>query len=207
MAVAGSLLAALLAYPIFASGASVRRRAGSPISRPVADTSGRTQAWLAGFELFASSPVFGVGLGRWEERRSWTSWPTTGTSRFWLSLGLSGSYVDAVHWRDTGRAQSSVAAGSKRRLSVLVVWLAASLTLSPPTLYRMTGPVLIVVAAAGVADWARGRRPSAGTCWRQPRLQRAGIGHLVPDDCSATRDTGVDDCRPVTRFAEEPPCS
>ena len=162
LAVAGSLLAALLAYPIFAEWRFGETSGGIADLSQVADTSGRTQAWLAGFELFASSPVFGVGLGRWQETASVDIVAHNWYVQVLAELGLVGFVMWALFIGATLVALSRVSRPARSvGLSVLVVWLAASLTLSPPTLYRMTGPVLIVVAAACVADWARGRRSTA----------------------------------------------
>ena len=62
LAVAGSSLLAILAYPIFVQWRFGETSAGLADLSMAVDSSGRTEAWSAGLDLFVSSPIFGVGF-------------------------------------------------------------------------------------------------------------------------------------------------
>jgi O-antigen ligase len=178
IAIAGLSLAVVLTYPVFSDW----RFEGDEIraSASLASAAGRTEAWIAGVDTFLSSPLFGIGLGRFGEGSPGGMLAHNWYVQILAELGVVGFVIWALFIGATvaalrGRPRPARATG----YAVLAVWLVASLTLSSPQEFRTTGAVLITIAAACVALWpARDREAEMSTIAPVPRsgLPRIGAG-------------------------------
>ena len=142
---------ALLAYPAFSAWRFSDVNPGEAANLVTAG--GRTDAWTSGLESFLSSPVFGIGLGRFQD--------TSGgiAAHNWYvqvlaELGLVGMLIwglfivaAAVALRHRVRPARIVG------YSMLATFVVASMSMSPPTSFRLAGPMLISIAAAIAAVW------------------------------------------------------
>ena len=152
LAVVALAVAVMVGYPIFLAW-----RFGSGVDggiTTVAETSGRLDTALPGLAMFAKSPLFGVGLGRYIEES-----PIGLSSHNWYITVLAEmGIVGVVLWvlflgslaiglRGTSSSARTVG------YSVMATWMIASVTLDVPAAYQVTGPVLIVLALALVARW------------------------------------------------------
>ena len=157
-AVAVVALMVVVAYPIFAEWRFGADSGDTGLST-AADASGRVGAWESGLRLFASSPLFGIGYGQFIEAADVGIGAHNWYVQVLAELGLVGFALWALFIAATFMTLRTRAEPARRvGYSVLVVWMAASLTLTPPIVFRMTGPVLAIVAAACVAVWASDRR-------------------------------------------------
>ena len=160
------VLIAVVAWPMFAEV----RYAGRPelssggLSSQL-ETSDRTGAWLAGTDVFLSSPVFGVGWGRLVEE----SERGIAAHNWYITILAETGIVGFLLW---ALFILAIAVALRRRTlearmvgySVLAAWLVASLFIEAPVVYGSAGPVLIVLAAALFGEWSpRAPEPSATT--------------------------------------------
>lgn len=151
-------------------------------------TAGRAGAWFSGADLFASSPLFGVGFGQFRDESSVGIAAHNWYVQVLAELGIAGFalwalFTAAILLALRRKSKPARAVG----YPVLVVWMVAGLSLAPPTAFEVTGPVLIIVAAASVAVWVPGEiaaraTASGGRGPERPRLavtarssRRAGI--------------------------------
>lgn len=155
MVTATLVFVVVLAFPFFSDA---RFGPGSGIAEAglsgQLEASGRIDVWLDGLDLFASSPVFGIGFGRFADES-----PTGLLAHNWyISVLAEGGIVGFVLWflfigaillalRRTSHAARTVG------YSVMATWLVASLFLEVPQEWRPTGLVVFSVAAALTADW------------------------------------------------------
>lgn len=149
------VLTAAVAYPVFSAW-----RFGEEAPSSVTDTAGRAEAWQEAVQVFASSPLFGIGFGRFQEEASVGIAVHNWYVEVLAELGLTGFILWSLF------SLAAVLALRRRPLpartigySILAVWMVAGLTLSPPTAFAVTGPVLMTLAAAVAADWRPTRRP------------------------------------------------
>ena len=120
-----------IAYPIFSDW---RFDGDAPASvAGISTAAGRTEAWSAAGDIFASSPLFGVGLGRFMEESPGGIAAHNWYVQVLAELGIVGFIIWSLFMvavvlalRKRPRPARSVG------YSVLVVWLVASLTMSPP---------------------------------------------------------------------------
>ncbi len=159
-AVAAILLLGVALWPLFAE---LRYGTDSGLARAGVssqlENSGRTGAWIAGLEVFQSSPLVGVGWGRLVEEASTGiaahNWyiavlAETGITGFILWMLFIVASVLALR----RRPQAAQTVG----FSVLATWMVAALFIEVPVVYGSAGLVLIVLAAAIASDWTpRGR--------------------------------------------------
>lgn len=148
-------LVALVAYPLFAD---VRFGASEGLSdaslRAQLEASGRVNTWLAGIELFLSSPLFGIGIGQYVEASPVGIAP----HNWYLGILAEGGIVGFGLW---ALFIASVLLALRRSshpaqtvgYAVIATWLVASVFLDTPRFYRPTGLVMFAVAAALAADW------------------------------------------------------
>ena len=135
------------------------------VSSTQLEASDRTGAWLAGTDVFLSSPVFGVGWGRLVEE----SERGIAAHNWYITLLAETGIVGFLLWALFILA--IVVALRRRSLearmvgySVLAAWMVASLFIEAPVVYGSAGPVLIVLAAALLAEWrSRAPEPSSTT--------------------------------------------
>ncbi len=168
MSIAALTLVVVIAYPAFSDW----RFGGDDVgaSSGISTAGGRVGAWSAGGELFASSPLFGIGLGRFGEES-----PGGISAHNWyvqvlVELGIVGFilwslFIAATVMALRGRPRSARSVG----YSVLVVWMVASLTMSPQQEFRLTSSILIAIAAAATALWTPARREIETPTLRGPQ--------------------------------------
>ena len=159
-AVATILLVGVVAWPLFAEQryGSSSGLAGAGVSSQLED-SGRTGAWLAGLEVFQSSPLIGIGWGRFVEEASsgiaahnWYIAVLAETGIVGFLLWMLFIVASVLALRTKPRAAQTVG------YSVLATWMVAALFIEVPVVYGSAGLVLIVLAAAIASDWTpRGR--------------------------------------------------
>lgn len=182
MTIAGLVLIVAGAYPAFSEW---RFGEDGASARALTDTAGRTDAWWDGLELFSSSPLFGIGFGRFQEEASVGIAAHNWYVQVLAELGLAGFVLWclfnlAIILALARRPWAARLVG----YPILAVWMIASLSLSPPTAFVVSGPVLIAVAVAVVADWGpRGpatESPGGRTLvpiGRPPRHARPDVDH------------------------------
>ncbi len=155
-AVATMVLVIVIAYPLFTEWRFGANEEGARIGLSTeADSSGRVGAVLAGQELFLSSPLFGIGFGRFLEESSIGIVAHNWYMSVAAELGITGIVLWALFIVAVALALSRTSRSARTvGYSALAAWMVASLTLEVPTAYQVTGPVLIIVAAACVGDWA-----------------------------------------------------
>ena len=126
----------------------------------------RLETVLRGPALFATSPIFGVGLGEY--------WNITGdASHNWFMLVLAEQGMVGITLM--GLAIIAVLRGLMRRaldpravgMGVLVVFLTGGMFLEPMSATQWAIPAMIILAAAFVAHWDPTTSP------RPPTVQRA----------------------------------
>lgn len=145
----------ILAYPLFSDArfGESGTMAGVGLTTQL-ESAGRIGTWLAGIDLFWSSPVFGVGFGQYVEASSAGIAPHNwyigvlaegGIVGFGLWMLLIGAMLRSL--RRTSHPAQTIG------YAVIATWLVASLFLDTPRFYRPTGLVLFAVAAALSANW------------------------------------------------------
>lgn len=120
----------------------------------------RAQAGLAGLQLFASSPLFGVGFGHYNT----LSTPIVGdqavtfSHNWYLSVLAEQGAAGAILWSlllltAVVRLRSRALFPRSVGLAVLAVYAVGSLFAEPPTSFQASGMALLVLVAAMVSDW------------------------------------------------------
>ena len=173
--VAAALLVVTLAYPAFTEwrfGADVDD--ASLGFGAEEDASGRINSVAASQELIESSPLFGIGYGRFSEEASTGDAAHNWYANVLAEMGMSGgvmwaSFIVALLMALRRRPQSARTVG----YSVLAAWMVGSLFLELPMDYQTTGPVLISLGAACVARWAPRPREDTEAAIRAPRSRNA----------------------------------
>ncbi len=178
LAAAGLAFGALLAYPVFSAWRFEDVDPG--VAGNVVTAGGRIDAWASGFESFVSSPVFGIGLGRFQDASGGI------TAHNWYvqvlaELGLAGIviwglFILAATFALKDRSLPARVVG----YSMLVAFMVASMSMSPLTNFRLAGPILISIAAATVARWLPepGERDGFDRLW--PRSPAPSSVELAP---------------------------
>ncbi len=120
----------------------------------------RVQAGLAGLQLVASSPLFGVGFGHYH----FLSAPIVGdqavtfSHNWYLQVLAEQGAVGAVLWvllllATVVRLRSRPRFPRLVGLAVFVVYVVGSLFAEPPTSFQTSGFALLVLVAALASDW------------------------------------------------------
>ena len=175
---------ALVVYPLYLewrlmADAGVLTPAQQSIVLQGSDAS-RLAAALAGPQIFATSPVFGVGFGHYPllsgrfvgypiESHNWymNVLAEQGLVGIVLWLGMLGAL--ALRLRRSAPAARSVG------LAVLVTYAVGSIFLQPPLSVQTSAFAAIVVVAALTGDWSRlrglatQRPPPISNAWQPPR--------------------------------------
>lgn len=148
-------LVAAMAWPMFAEVRYAGRPAlaGAGLSSQL-ESSDRTGAWIAGIDVAASAPLFGVGWGRLVE----ASESGIAAHNWFITILAETGIVGFLLW--TLFIVAVVLALRRRSLeartvgySLLAAWMVASLFIEAPAVYGSSAPVLIVLAATLVSVW------------------------------------------------------
>ena len=174
VAVLGSTAALfVVGYPIFAdarfgdSGSNV----GSGLVGQLA-SSGRLANWLDGLDLFSSSPIFGIGFGRFSQEtfsglaaHNWFVEVLAELGIVGLTLWLLFTFALVLELAHSTWAARTVG------FAVLAAWVVGSLSIEIPKVYQISAPVLITVAAALSASWWEARLDESPT--NRPTVARS----------------------------------
>jgi hypothetical protein len=155
--VAGAaLVIATVVYPAFADWrfGSAAEDATLGLSAR-ADSSGRITAFLASQDLIASSPLIGIGFGRFVEESSTGDAAHNWYANVLAEMGLVGgvlwaAFIVALLLALRRRPRPAQVVG----YPVLAAWMVASFFLELPMDYQSSGLVLITLAAALASDWS-----------------------------------------------------
>jgi O-antigen ligase len=160
--VAAILISGLLLYPAFSEWRFGEDNADAGLGLAAdADSSGRVGAVVASAEVIASSPVFGVGFGRFAIESATGDAAHNWYANVLAELGVIGSilwacFIVALVLALRRRPTWARSVG----FGVLAAWMAGSLFLEIPMDYQASGPVFMILAAACVAEWpTRGAAP------------------------------------------------
>ena len=163
-ATAALAILALVAYPLYlewrlAADAGVLTRAQQAIVLQGSDAS-RLAAALAGPQIFATSPILGVGFGHYPLLSGrFVGYPIE-SHNWYMNVLAEQGLVGIVLWIGmlggiAHRLVRSAAAERSVGLAVLVTYAVGSVFLQPPLSVQTSAFAVIIVVAALIGDWSR----------------------------------------------------
>ena len=164
LALALIAFAALVAYPLFVEFrlAVLTGDTGSSVHGIMAHSdAGRLSAVMSGPSIWVTSPIFGVGFGRYQFANAEILGNGGGqvAHNWYMTVLAEQGLIGIMLW---GLLLIAVAVALYRRptvprtvgLAVFATVLAGFMFLSPPTAYQSSALAAFVIAAALVADWS-----------------------------------------------------
>ena len=181
-AASGALAVVIVGYPLFLES-RLTTEAGSVSATAAAELAssdeGRLSAILAGPELFAMSPVFGIGFGQYKYMSALVTEQGAGlVAHNWYGTVLAEQGIlGIVLWL---AMLVGVAAWLRSRpprprligLAMLGAGIVGCMFLEPPTSFQTSTVVMVTLTAALVADW--GGDPGTTDTQDERTPQRAG---------------------------------
>jgi O-antigen ligase len=181
-AVTFALAVVIVGYPLFVEFRLTTERGAASsevLGELNASDEGRLDAILAGPELFATSPIFGVGFGQYQYASASLSGATEGlVAHNWYGTVLAElGLVGIVLWLAILLTVSRWLRRRPKRprsigFAVFGAFTVGCLFLQPPTSFQLSTLPIIAIAAALLADWGEGDAAAEA----EPRRQSGSRG-------------------------------